>query len=801
MDLHKSPHPANFVFAKDALRGSRSGAGAELVRLALGGETARLRITTFGGGVFRLEVEGREFGAFDSVAELSPERASEGTEAGADFRCRLDDRGRFLLERSGGDVVLGGVEEGSFGRNGRAWMWRFASASTDRFFGLGEKWGGLEKTGHRSYFWNTDVWGDYAPSEIGDAEVDAPYASVPYLVVRRGDTYVGLLVDSPYASFVGIRPVFSLTGEDLASGEGNGALVGAPADSGEFHLGALDGAPRLYVLVGPTLLELTKKFSRLVGTTPRPPLWALGHHQSRWGYGSLADLEELDERFRAADVPCDGLWLDIDYLDGYRVFTLSKEGFPGSLERTRRRLRALRRRGRRLVPILDPGVKVEPGYAVYDEGLAGAHFCLAPSGRPYVGVVWPGETHFPDFSEERTRRFWAKKVASLAAVGFDGFWVDMNDPSTGPVENRSMLFRGGTKPHEAFHNTYGHLMARATQEGLLEARPSARPFVLSRSAHTGSARYAAVWTGDNISSFRHLTRSLPVSLNLALSGIPWNGPDVPGFGGNASPRLAERWYQAAALFPFFRNHAVKGSTPQEPWNFPAKTRALLRDAIRFRYRLLPYLYQLFLEHERTGAPILAPLFLYSEDTSGADDVEDQYFVGPDVMVAPVLDESEGRRIRLPRGRWFCASSGRWLVGDRTIERKVKRGELPLFLREGALLPTLRQSVLDELATKNVSAERRLREVDFLHFSGEALTTRTYWLDDGESLPAKTSEFQLRIAGDRVTVRGPSRGAPPTKFRVYRVVEEGPADLRLLLLGRPLGFRRLLEAPARSTRAK
>lgn len=850
MDLHKIHHPDNFDFVARVERASRGGA-------RVGHTEARrveLTVSDLGEDVFRLEMAARGTPPRRVLAPL--EHSFRGASR---YRLELGAHGELSLaakppgragrapagkgagKGAGGapPFCLRGAPGKTLGLSGDAFLLRFLPEAGERFFGMGEKWGPLEKSGQRSQFWNTDVWADYTPTEIGDAKVDSPYASIPYLVMERGGVFAGILLDTAHRAFMATNPEFSLGGGDPNATEqlppaGNRI----EAKLGHLYLGATGGRPIVYFLVGPTLRELTKKLQRLVGTTPRPPLWALGHQQSRWGYGDAGDLAELDAKFAEHRIPTDGLWLDIDYMHGYRVFT----AHDGVLDE---RLVAARARRRRVVPILDPGVKVDPGYSVYEEGLRGGYFCLNPVGKPYVGVVWPGATHFPDFSLTATRAWWTSHVERFAARGFDAFWIDMNDPSTGPIDNTAMLFQKGKWDHEAFHNQYGTAMAEATREGLLAARPRERPFVLSRSASTGAGRFTALWTGDNVSSFRHLEASIPTSLNLALSGIPFNGPDVPGFGADASDELAVRFYQATALFPFQRNHSVKGSRRQEPWAFDASTLEQLGRIITLRYRMLPFLYQLFIEQERTGAPILAPLFIDGPSTGSASGrgearrkrsgasapdlskIEDQFFVGQ-LLVAPVVKEGARRRaVVLPArtdtpasGRsgtaalesWYSLTTGAWYAPGQ-LDLAVPLGDLPLFVEAPAVLPLSRRVI--EVDGGVTPPALLLGEVDF-HLvlrDGESRTF-TYEIDDGLSfayasgqvrllelhVERRKGEFRVDTAlgepsearrerqGRRLANQLPIRA----RFVLHGIGPQGAGSARLIVNGESVALRRAKE---------
>jgi alpha-glucosidase len=423
----------------------------------------------------------------------------------------------------------------------------------------------------------------------------------------------------------------------------------------------------------------------LIGPAPLPPLWSLGYHQCRWGYRGAADLARLADRFERHRFPADGLWLDIDYMDGFRVFTIDARHLPQPAAT----VAALKKRGFRVVPILDPGIKRESGYAVYDSGRMAGAFCLNPTGKNFTGLVWPGQTVFPDFSLPEGRHWWAAHARRFFALGFEGAWLDMNEPATGSVDCRDMRFDHGRSGHDAYHNAYAQLMARATRRAMLAARPNQRPFLLSRAGNTGSQRYCAHWTGDNFSSYRHLYRSLGLQLNLSISGISFNGSDVGGFGDDCTEALLIDWFKAAFLMPFLRNHATRDSRDQEPWAYSDGALEIIRRFVRLRYTLLPYLYNLFIGQEEIGEAILRPLFYDFDDDPkrSLSGIDDQFMVGPAIMQAPFVSRTLTRReVVLPGGKWLRADSGRWVPGGSRLSVRRHRDTTPLFLREGSLIP-------------------------------------------------------------------------------------------------------------------
>jgi alpha-glucosidase len=371
-----------------------------------------------------------------------------------------------------------------------------------------------------------------------------------------------------------------------------------------------------------------------------------------------------------------------------------------------------------------------------------------------VGFVWPGRTWFPDYSLPEARQWWSGHVAQFRTWGFHGAWIDMNDPSVGAAELDDMLFQRGQWPHWTYHNLYATGMAQATHEGFLQARPNERPFVISRSAAAGSSRWTAVWTGDNWSNWHHLRTSLHGTLNLALSGIPFNGPDVPGFGGNADKALAIAWYKAGFLFPFLRNHSVEKSASQEPWDFGAEALEVIRHVVRLRYKLLPYLYQNWMAQADHGTPVLRPLFMDFDNPSDAekgmvlDHVDDQFMVGPAIMQAPLLHAGQQRRMVVlpgdPQSRWWDACTGRFLHAAQVIQVTSTEASTPLYVREGQILP---MQVGERTSPANDLSQLELHV--FLGQGCDQEASLDYSADDGCSFAYQRGErSQLHVRSRR-----------------------------------------------------
>lgn len=724
MYLHKYQHPANFTSLSIRKQNEQN---------YQCGKQVSFKLREYRNDVYRLTFKGPLWKKNRCLSKLTPPQCGPQSKTTLALTQALD----IILRDERGNTLLESAPGESFGQCGEAFLFQFRCEDTDAFYGMGEKHLGLELGGVRTKFWNTDEMADFHPARFmdGNPPADPAYLSIPYLIIKRRGYYLGLLLNNPHASFISTNAHTEVEGLMSVDGGGESRIL----------IGSEGGVPDLFILHADSLHALTCKYQQLVGVTPRPPVWALGHHQCRWGYESAAHLNELDEQFRKHDVPCDGLWLDIGYMRGYRVFTLDDKLFPASEQA----LAKLAEKGRKIIPIIDPGVKQEEGYCVYDAGREKDAFCRNPQGQEYVGIVWPGKTVFPDFSMPEVRAWWAALVEAFAAQGFPGAWLDMNDPSTGPVDNLQMLFRKGKVEHAYYHNQYALGMAMATNEGFRQAQPNERPFLLSRSGFIGSQRYTAIWTGDNFSNTFHLKASIPTTLNLALSGIPFNGPDIGGFGGDTNAALLETWYQAGFLFPFCRNHSAINAIHQEPWAFGKHTLLRTGHFIRERYRFLPYLYQCFITHERDGSAIMRPLFYNFESTPSLplEKVDDQYMLGDALMHAPLLTpEQHSRSLILPgNDDWYSFLEGQWISGGRKIELTSRPLQTPLFGRSGSIVPMAKEI--------RSGAEYKADNVAFHLFfkTGETQDARfLYTVDDGHTLDyqkGQHSELEIRVRVD------------------------------------------------------
>ncbi len=587
----------------------------------------------------------------------------------------------------------------------------------ERFFGCGERTAGLEKTNSHQIFWN------YDPPEGHTASFNNLYTSIPFVLGLAGGGARGVFLDNPGWTEIDICKAAP---DELVFSTRTGNLV-------------------LYVFEAPTPRDVLERYTELTGRIGLPPIWALGNQQSRWSYMSAGELRGIARGFRDRGIPCDVLYLDIDYMDGYRVFTFDAERFPDPAAM----LAALAEDGFRVVTIVDPGVKVDAGYPVYVEGHERGYYCRTFRDREYQNVVWPGMCAFPDFTNPAAREWWGSWHAALLELGVAGIWCDMNEPGLFVPEQSTMpddvVHPGGGEPrlHAEVHNLYGSGMAQATRDGLARLRPERRPFVISRAGFAGLQRHAMQWTGDNSSWWEHLWMSMPQLQNLGLSGMAFCGVDCGGFFGDCNGELLARWTEAAVFQPFLRNHSVKGSIAQEPWAFGEPWESICRDMLRLRMRLLPYLYGLFEEASRTGAPILRPLLFEYPDDEVTYTADDEFLLGDALLVAPITRPGvEHRHVYLPRGEWVQWWTGELVAGPAHVLAHAPLGRPAVYARANAAIPLWPV----RMHTGEPVDVLTLR----VFVSGDAAVTRSVYEDAGDGF-GPSSRFSVTVGGGAVQV--------------------------------------------------
>ncbi|MDE2135046.1 MAG: DUF4968 domain-containing protein [Alphaproteobacteria bacterium] len=593
------------------------------------------------------------------------------------------------------------------------------------YFGLGDKTGPLDRRGESFTLWNTDAYGF-------QESTDPVYKSIPFFigVTADGRSY-GLLLDNTWRSWF-----------DFGK---------AARDSLAF--GAEGGALDYYLMAGAAPKDVVRDYAYLTGPSPLPPLWSLGYQQSRYSYMSDAEVRGIADRLRADKIPADVIYLDIDYQNRDRVFTVNKQTFPDIAKLAT----DLRKEDLRLVAITDLHIAHLPnqGYAPYDSGVAGDNFVKNADGSTYVAPVWPGPSVFPDFTRAKTRVWWGGLYKDFVEDGISGFWNDMNEPAIFETPTKTMPldvvhridesgFSRRNASHAEIHNLYGMENTRATYEGLLQLAPDERPFVLTRASYAGGQRYALTWTGDNTASWNHLRLSVPMLLNLGLSGFAYSGADVGGFGGSPNADLLTRWMEVAAFTPFYRNHSVKGSLQREPWVDGPAQEAIRWHYIEERYRLLPYIYALADENARTGLPLMRPIFLEFPDVLNARaDFGYEFLLGDHLLIAmpPYGESLVPFDVPLPKARWYdywtglevttAASNDARSSGIATIQENPALAVLPVFVRGGTILA--RQPLVQS------TAQTPDGPLQLDVFPGRDCTATLYW-DDGHSLEYKRGAF-------------------------------------------------------------
>lgn len=580
-------------------------------------------------------------------------------------------------------------------------------------YGGGEVTGPLLRNGQSIKLWNTDS---------GAYSVDNGkrlYQSHPWVMgVRPDGTSFGILFDTPYKAKL-------TTTDERINFETEGELF------------------RIFVIDRESPQAVIKGLAELIGTMPMVPRWALGYQQCRFSYTPASRVIEVADTFRIKRIPCDVMWMDIDYMDGYRIFTFNPQTFPDPAALNR----DLHIRGFHSAWMIDPGAKVDSTYFVYKSGTANDVWVKTAQGKEFHGDAWPGTCAFPDFTQPKTVRWWADLYKDFLDKGVDGVWNDVNEPQisntptgTMPEDNKHL---GGDKipagPHLKYHNVYGYLMVKASREGIMKARPQNRPFILTRSNFLGGQRFAATWTGDNASWESHMTMSVPMILTLGLSGQPFSGADVGGFLFNPDADLFGRWMALGAFYPFSRGHACAGTINKEPWAFGQKVEDVSRMALERRYVLLPYYYTLLHEASETGMPIMRPVFFADPKDTLLRAEEQAFLIGENFLVVPEWAQNPA----LPKGIWRNLSL---IPGDDKDSYQAK-----LKIRGGAIIPT--GKIIQNTNEKSLDP---LTLLVCLDEKGEAHGT-LYW-DEGDNWSFKDGNYSfqhftaIRTADNKVQVK-------------------------------------------------
>lgn len=577
----------------------------------------------------------------------------------------------------------------------------------ERFIGLGEKNGPLDRTGNAYTNWNSDVFG-YRTDQ------DPLYSTIPfYIGIHHGLEY-GIFLDNTYQS-------------DFNFGASNNRFSSFAARGGEMNY---------YFIHAPSVAGIIQAYTGLTGRMHMPPLWSLGYQQNRYSYYPDQEVLRIAQTLREKKIPADGITLDIHYMDAYKLFTWDKDRFPDPAGLVSK----LKQQGFELTVINDPGIKVEKGYAAYESGVQDNVFIKYVDGQLYTGQVWPGWCHFPDFTNEQGREWWKRQLRSYVDVGVAGFWNDMNEIATwGQKMPDNVLFdfdRHGTT-HRQVHNVYALEMVRASYEGARAAMHK-RPFILTRAGYAGLQRYSAIWTGDNRAEDDHMLAGVRIMNSLGLSGVAFTGMDIGGFTGNASVGLYTRWMQVGVFLPYFRNHTAVNTRSAEPWAFGEEALEVSRNYINLRYRLLPYIYSVFYEAIEKGLPVMRSLAInYTDDARVYDSrFQQQFQLGDAFMIAPFESNQQYGAIYFPAGGWYDLYTDEQVAGGQIKVNTLGMHELPVYVKAGSIVPM--QSLVQTTA-------ERPGDTLYLHvYKGDTKNAITYYEDDGQTYDYEKGVYYKRV---------------------------------------------------------
>jgi alpha-glucosidase len=575
----------------------------------------------------------------------------------ADLRLSIYDLNDLLILED----ELGFHWEESYEYGGNIVKMSKSSKDGECFYGLGDKATQMNLKGKRLENFATD---QYAYQK----EQDPLYKVVPFYIGLHNKQSYGIFFDNTFRTFF-----------DFCQERRN--VTSFWAEGGEMNY---------YFVYGPQMEDVVTTYTDLTGKPELPPLWVLGYHQCKWSYYPESKVKEITSKFRELKIPCDAIYLDIDYMEGFRCFTWSKDYFPDP----KRMVAELAEDGFKTVVIIDPGIKIDKDYWVYQEALEKDYFCKRADGPYMKGKVWPGECNFPDYTNPAVREWWAGLFKELISdIGVKGVWNDMNEPAVMEVPNKTFpmdvrhVYDGNPCSHRKAHNIYGTQMARATYHGVKRFAYPKRPFVITRSAYSGAQRYTSSWTGDNVATWEHLWLANIQVQRMSISGMGFTGSDIGGFAEQPTGELYARWIQLGVFHPFCRTHSSGDHGNQEPWAFDEEVINITRKFVSLRYQLLPYLYTMFWQYIEEGIPMLKPLVYYDQEDTQTHYRNDEFIFGNQILVCPILEPNAvGRRMYIPRGEWYNYWTNEFSIGGKEVWVDTKFDEIPIFVKAGAIIP-------------------------------------------------------------------------------------------------------------------
>jgi alpha-glucosidase len=610
----------------------------------------------------------------------------------------------------------------------------------ERFIGLGEKTGDLDRKGSGYTNWNSDVFG-YSAGQ------DPLYSSIPFYIGIHHEMNYGIFLDNTFQT-------------DFNFGASNNRFSSFGARGGELNY---------YFIYHSRLADIITSYTSLTGRTKLPPMWSLGYQQCRYSYYPDTEVLRIAQTLREKKIPADGITLDIHYMDNYQLFTWNKERFPDPVSMTTK----LKQMGFKTTVIVDPGIKVNPDAAAYKLGAKDSVFLKYPDNSFYTGAVWPGWCNFTDFTSEKGRAFWRNQVKFFANNGVSGIWNDMNEIATWgnkTPDNIMYDFEGRKASNLEAHNVYALEMVRSSYEGAKAAMNNERPFILTRSGYAGLQRYAAIWTGDNRPEDNHMIAGVRLLNSLGLSGVAFTGMDIGGFLGNPTIGLYTRWMQLGAFLPYFRNHTVANSKSSEPWTYGEECTEISRNYVNLRYRLLPYFYTTFYEATQNGLPVVRSLAIENTFDPKIYDpaFQNEFTLGRNLLVVPVESNKDFTKIYLPKGTWYNFYSDSVEQGGKEKLIELTNAKLPVYVKESAIIPM--QSLVQSTAIMPT-------DTLYLHiYKGNIVNTFVYYEDDGKSFDYEKGTFYKRnITYDpqqKTIVFDKAEGQFTSKFKTILITLHG-----------------------------
>lgn len=616
--------------------------------------------------------------------------------------------------------------------------------NAESYFGMGDKATHSNLKGKRVENWCMD---QYAYGK----DQDPLYKAIPFYIGLHRNMAYGIFFDNTFRTYF-----------DFAHERRN--VTSFWADGGEMNY---------YFFYGPEISKVVNAYTNLTGTPELPPMWAMGYHQSKWSYFPESNVKALAKKFRKLRIPCDALYLDIDYMDGFRCFTWDKKKFPDP----KRMMAELHEDGFKTVVMIDPGIKIDKDYWIFQEAMEKDYFCKRGDGPYMKGKVWPGECHFPDFTNPEVRKWWGELYKEfMSELGVHAVWNDMNEPAvmevptkTAPLDTRHD-FDGHPCTHRKAHNVYGMQMVRATYEGIKKYVYPKRPFVITRAAYAGTQRYSSTWTGDNVATWEHLWLANVQVQRMCMSGMSFIGSDIGGFAEQPNGELFARWIQLGVFHPFCRVHSSGDHGDQEPWSFDGDVTDIVRKFIEIRYKHLPYIYTMFWKYSKYGEPMIKPLVYFDQEDPQTHFRTDEFIFGDHILVCPVQEpNAQGRRMYIPRGNWYNYWDDVVVTGGKEQWVEADIDIMPLFIKEGAIIP--------KFPVQQYVGELEIKELDLDVYYMLGTESSVVYEDDQDGYGYDKGDFSLRnfkLNGKEksVAIQQFKEGAFITSYDSFRITLHG-----------------------------